>query len=115
MPSQRSAALTTGQYPALDDDSLPAVAHRARRGERVADRVEASLGKPPDGAKKGDRGSGLWERVVGIEAALEAMGAKLDTVLAAFAAQAAEREKRGGWAARVGWKIIDTLLPVVIL
>lgn len=85
MASQRSAALSTGQYPAIDDDSPPAVAHRARRGERIAvetrDALREAIGRRPDPLVKDDKGSGILGNLCEIKTVV-------DVILANQAARA---------------------------
>ncbi len=73
------------------------------------------VGEPPDGARKGDKGSGLWERIVGIETAIDHMAADVARVVAVLDAEAAKRTGIAGIAARVTWRVVETLLPLALL
>ncbi len=83
-PPQRSAT-NTGSFPALDDDSPPAVAHRARRGERIAvetrEALHAAIGRRPDPLVKDDKGEGILGNLCEIKAVV-------DVILANQAARA---------------------------
>ncbi len=98
----------TGNYPAVTEDD-------AARALRISLATRSMVGQPPDGAKKGDKGSGLWERIVGIEESIDHMGADIGRVLGILDADAAKRTSAAAVASRVIWRIVETLLPVAVL
>lgn len=86
----------------------------AQRALRIAVNVRDELGKPPNGAIKGSIGSGIWAVIVEIQRTLELTQQTLTQVRDELAAERKAREQRGGWAARVGWRVIDTLIPAAV-
>lgn len=72
-----------------------------------ASHLEAQIGRPPIPAAK-DPGAGMWLVLADVRTDCTAILAKLDAADAASAT-------RGGWAARVGWKALETVIPIAIL
>lgn len=65
------------------------------------------IGRPPIPAAK-DPGAGMWLVLADVRVDCTAILAKLDAADAASAT-------RGGWAARVGWRALETVIPLGIL
>lgn len=73
----------------------------------LTEHLAGQIGRPPVPAAK-DPGAGMWLILADVREDCTKILAKLDAADAASAT-------RGGWAARVGWKALETLIPLVIL
>ncbi len=127
MPEPR-ASHPTGSYPAVTVErhspppSPPAgdpawfawVEQRLRSIERdalhareTATNLEGQIGRPPIPAAK-DPGAGMWLVLADVRTDLTRVLEKLDAADAATV-------QRGGWFARLGWRVLETLIPIAIV
>lgn len=73
----------------------------------TAAHVEQQIGRPPIPAAK-DPGAGMWLTLADVRADCTTILAKLDAADKAAAT-------RGGFAGRVGWKIMETIVPLAVI
>jgi len=74
---------------------------------RIAVEIRGIMGRPPNGAIDGDEGTGFWQLLTQVKRTLESVRSEI-------AAEKAEREKRSGIAGRIGWRIVDTVIPLIV-
>lgn len=105
-PPDPSGATTTrtGSFPAVTSDARESVAERALR---ISLQNRDQIGRPPVEAT-GDPGAGLWATMAKVQSVC------LQVLAWTKAADEAEA-RRGGWAARIGWKALETLIPIGVL
>lgn len=104
-PDPASPALRTGSYPAVVSDVRPE--STADRALRISLQNRDQIGRPPVEAT-GDPGAGLWATMAKVQSVC------LQVLAWTKAADEAEA-RRGGWVARIGWRSLETLIPIAIV
>lgn len=106
-PPPEPSVTRTGSLPAVSMDVAMRPETIAERALRISLHNRSQIGHAPVEAT-GDPGEGLW-------AAWAKTQAVCLKVLAWTEAADKASEMRGGWSARIGWKVLETLIPLGII